>query len=548
MSKFNTGAGFSRTINDVVNDYSLFLLQKKVITAKDYEYYTSDEMGKIEILDALLEKVNETEELPKIGTVPTISAFTHFCKFVVKEYQGRPVWNRFLRDVFDAKRRNKFFAFQASRGLGKSFFLYSLYTPFKFFTNKNYQISFFANIPIQLVENLRIMRSVIDGNEVLYSKKDIDKGKELKWTERQIEYNNGMIYSFTAGQSPRFSHVNEAIIDDIRPEKSQLTDKELIDYILSQIMPTIRRKNGGVTLSGTPIHLQDVYHYFMNTQPEWEGEFITDGRMSHNGFCCYVWPATLDGTLDGEPYLPEIYDKQTLKATLAQLLPIRFMREYLMICIDESTAIFSSGLIDACSDSTLKYLYSANHNEGGEESRYFIGVDVATSGAASADFSAFIVLEVRPTEKGIRKIVRHIIHVKGMEISEQIKTIKELSDRFDNALVMVEKNNVGVALIQELMKMNVNVEEFVTTGPKKEGMIRYLATEMANGNVWFCEDNEEIKKLKNELINFGVKITRAGNERMEALSGHDDMVMAFAMANQASQEYGGCAFAITMQR
>ena len=143
-----------------------------------------------------------------------------------------------------------------------------------------------------------------------------------------------------------------------------------------------------------------------------------------------------------------------------------------------------------------------------------------------------------------KKVVRHIVHVKGMEIAEQVFTLAKLSRTFLNAPVVVEKNNVGVALIQELVRMNVNVEEVITDRNKKEGWIRYLVNELKNGNLWFPEETNEITKLKKELINFGVKRNRAGQERMEALSGHDDMVMALAIANQACQNLGGLPFAI----
>jgi len=117
--------------------------------------------------------------------------------------------------------------------------------------------------------------------------------------------------------------------------------------------------------------------------------------------------------------------------------------------------------------------------------------------------------------------------------------------RFNNAMVMVEKNNVGVALIQELIRRNVNVEEFVTDKFKKESAIRFLINEMQNGRLWFPEETVEIKSLKNELRQFGIKEVR-GKERLESLSGHDDLVDSLWIANMATQKYsGGSSFAIT---
>lgn len=310
MSKFNTGAAFDRTIQSVALDYASFLLDKGVIDGEEFEYFTNTENGKIEILDGLLEKVYEKERLEDGRVVPTLSAFAHYCKFIIKEFHGRDVWNRFVRDLFEVKRKHRYLAFMASRGLGKSFFQYVLYTSFVMFTNPGYKIAFFANTPDQLIENIRFLKHLIDSNEILYSKKDVDKGKDLKWTERQIEYNHGMLYSRSAGTSPRSLHIDEVIIDDIRPETSQLNDEELIDYTLSQVMPIIQRRQGLMSISGTPIHLKDYYHFFMNTDPDWNGTLIEDGRVSHAGFYSVTYPAF---DIDGEPYLNSVYSKEQLE-------------------------------------------------------------------------------------------------------------------------------------------------------------------------------------------------------------------------------------------
>ncbi len=225
-------------------------------------------------------------------------------------------------------------------------------------------------------------------------------------------------------------------------------------------------------------------------------------------------------------------------------------------CIDESLTIFSQHLIDSVSDGSMKYLYGPNNTQ----QQFIIGIDVASSGEASADYSAFVVLELAETQEGYKKIVRHIVHTKGMAITArkeidtenqvenqpprlvaiepgQVDTIVELARRFNDAWVVVEKNNIGIALIQELTKYNVHCEEFITTRISKEDMIRYLVNEMKNKNLWFPEETNEIIRLKKELVNFGVKRNKAGKERMEALSGHDDMVMALGLANKASQDF-----------
>lgn len=540
MGKFNStdGANFRRSIQDVANSYARFLLEKKVITDDEFAYYIKD--GREELLDILMDKIYETEDYKGV-VVSTVDAFYHFCTFVIGDYHNQQVWNSFVRDMFISVERNKDTAVMASRSIGKSFFNFVLYPLFKMFLYEGTKFLHVSNIPTQCVENLRIAKEVIDANEVLFQKKGAWKGKDLKWTERQIEYNDGMFITLSAGTSPKGLHVHFAVVDDILTEESQLNDEEMENYIFGQLYPTVQRAKGRMIITGTPLHQKDIYHNLMGDKPNYEGGPIHDGRLSHRKFFSKMFPIADE---EGHSLFPDIYSDSDVLYIREKVGEIKFQREYMLNCIDESLTIFSNHLISSVSDGGLKYYYSPdNANE-----QFIIAVDVATSGEASADFSAFIILGLDETETGRRKIVRHIVHEKGMPVADQIRTVAALAERFNNAVVIIEKNNVGVALIQELAKMNVNVEEVITTKDKKEGMIRYLVNEMKNKNLWFPEETNEITKLKKELLNFGVKRNKAGKERMEALAGHDDMVMALAMANEAAQDIGGIGFAVLLKR
>lgn len=538
MGKFNSsdGTNFLRTNEEIIKCYARYLLNQEIISNEEFQYHVTDPVGSTELLDILFDKLYETEEYRGIQ-VSTLDSFYHFCEFVIHEYNGQKVWNNFVKEMFISVELNKDTCIMASRSVGKSFFNFVLYPLFKMFLHANTKFLHVSNIPMQCIENLRITKNVIDSNEMLYQKKEVWKGKELKWTERQIEYNKGMFVTVSAGTSPKGLHVNFVVVDDILTEESQLNDIEMENYIFGQLYPTIQRQKGRMIVTGTPLHAKDIYHLLMGSSDNFEGDAIRDGRISYKGFFSKAFPIVDD---EERLLLPEIYDREQIEKIRIKVGEIKFQREYLLRPIDSSVAIFNEHLISSVSSKDYHYMYSA----GDSQNLFLIGVDVATSGAASADYSAFIVLELIPTEKGRRKVIRHIIHVKGMPINEQVNTVVSLSRSFNNAKVIVEKNNVGVALIQELTKMNINVEEFVTTQDKKHGMIRYLETELKNGNLWFCEETENITKLKKEMMNFGVKVSRAGKERMEALTGHDDLVMSLAMANQAAQNRGSLAMAI----
>ena len=95
------------------------------------------------------------------------------------------------------------------------------------------------------------------------------------------------------------------------------------------------------------------------------------------------------------------------------------------------------------------------------------------------------------------------------------------------------KENYEKTLNKELVKiLNRNI-----------GSINYMAMKLGlkKDYNFLCHSK---KKLKKELTNFGVKKNKAGKERMESLSGHDDLVMALAMANEAAQNLGSLPFAV----
>ena len=538
-----------RSIYKICSKYVNYLIEKGIIPIEEKYDYINDKQE--EVLEALFEKLYETEEHKGVK-ISTLSAFWHFCEFVLSEdpIKGKSIWNELVKNLFIDIERNRYCCLLASRGMGKSYFAHGIYTLFKSFLYRYTDSLLVTNVPNQYESNMRILKRLIESNELLMKKKDPD----ATWTKSQIEYNGGIIQAQSVGTPPRGRHVHYIFVDDCLRDDNKISEEELNNFIKGQLLPCAQRWKSRMVLTGTPLHISDIYHDLMNTKPDYKGQLIIDGKMSHCGFYSKAYPI-ITNYEKKEIFLPELFSWEELITNTNSVKNIQgddiFSREYLLVCTDASTAIFSYDLIDKAQDDLEKTTYLDDHN-----GNYIIGVDVATSGAASADYSAFVVIELVETKKGLKKYVRNIVHEKGMPITGdhtpegevldlgQVEMIEDLYNRFNQGLVIVEKNNVGVAHIQELQKRNVNVQEFVTDRFKKENMIRYLVSEMKQGNMIIPQDDEEIKNLKQELLSFGVRKTRSGKERMEALKGHDDMVMALAMANHAAQTYGSLPFAI----
>ena len=60
MGKFNSsdGVNFSRTLQDVVNDYARFLYDRGLISDDEMSYYVTTPDGRNEVMDILFEKLS----------------------------------------------------------------------------------------------------------------------------------------------------------------------------------------------------------------------------------------------------------------------------------------------------------------------------------------------------------------------------------------------------------------------------------------------------------------------------------------------------------
>lgn len=532
MTKFQPNRTDLRTKKEVIDDFKTYLLKEELSTQAELETLTYDHL-----LELLHEFLYETEEINGVAC-STPRAWYIWINVVLKEnpVNGQQIWNNFVKDSFLDIEHHSLTTILASRGLGKSYLVYVLYPLFKMYLMEGTKVLLASNVPDMCARNVRETKRMIDSNEILLEKKGLHKKRELLWSQKKFEFNDGVIETASAGQNVRGFHPDFIFIDDILRDDSKISDEEMHNFFFGQIYPMHERLKARIVITGTPIHTRDIYHDIMNSQPNLSGTRLGDGAISHKGFWCKEYKIIKDWSKK-EIYLPHLTswwrlaDLNNPQSALNVQGQSRFMREFMLVCTDESTTMFPEKLLKAC---TQDYKYLEMAEVAKPPKTYVMGVDVATAGEASSDSSVFLVIEILTIDKRIKKIVRHVTAVKGMPVPDQNDTIQQLSNRFNNCFVVIEKNNVGVALLQELQKRNVPVDEYTTSKTTKEMMMRYLVSEMKNGNLYFPEDTHEIRGLKSELLNFGIKKTKQGKERMEALSGHDDRVIALAIANYAA--------------
>ena len=266
-------------------------------------------------------------------------------------------------------------------------------------------------------------------------------------------------------------------------------------------------------------------------------------------FGLYSFPAIIDEQ-NKILQCPERFSWDSIIQKRETMGALKFAREYQLQFYSRDQSLFPKALVNVALDKGKDWSiqYSNKNLEPGET--IVIGVDVATSGSASADYSVAIVLAYNPNTQSKRLL--YMWRRKGLKISEQSSQLAQLANKYDNPLILVEKNNVGQTLIDELIDdYNLYVETFTTgsTGNnRKDELVRFAVQCFEREQIIIPNKTEEdkhmFKPLIEELDRFCITYTPAGNEQYRGVGGHDDTTMSLCLAIKATQD-SGVPFAIT---
>ena len=533
-----------RTKKQILRDYLVLLNKEKNLNYSDKDIDSKiNNPAEKKITERLLLDELYSAEVIKGQTVSTERAFFILCDIVVRyDFKtGDMIWNNFVKMQFLLVERNKLSCYMAARGHGKTFFL-GLYSLFKMFLIPYYEIGYCSNIPRQRRRFLKLFRSLIDTNELLLEKKDKQKilNKDIPWGTEEADYNEGLLEGTTVGTTPRGGHYNLAIGDDPLRDDKKYTYEFIVNYFQGIYKQTIYRKKGRYIIVGTPQDPEDLFHTLMNSNLDKNnrpiGKLIA-GKISSAGFYSEIFPGILNDKKK-ELLVPEIWTYDELMIEKGRIGEIRFNREILCKCITYRNSLIGSALFRSCCDEKLTML-----QKGESGKKYVCFIDSATSDAPTADYCSMAVFE--DDIKNNKFIFRYLFHEKGYPITDptggtedQINEGVRIYNSFNKCLMVVEKNNAGIALSQALQAKGVEVIEHYThviaTGKptekpgKANDVIDYIEKGLKSGVVWFPsnpEDNytiDSLEKIKGEHLNFGVKKGKSG-EKFEAIAGHDDI-------------------------
>lgn len=518
-----------RTFKDIYIDYCNWLVLKTGNESYSYEAildsFEDENTAKAFLYRSILEKCYDKKD-----------GLYYFCKFVIGDLKdiGYPKafrFNKLLRTWDKLVRENKKLCIMSARGHGKSVFFSEIENLFDMFKAKFKRIILISASQEQANRILNELKTIVDNNEWLLTKKTINR-----WATETIGYNNGYIIVKGIGSEILGEHVDRIVIDDILRSDNKISDIQIEDYIDMTLSPMLLNRNGQMIIVGTPKSEVDI--------------FTTIRKRVKEGS---VWKiGSFPAILSYEKKIlqcPDRFSWETIMDKRLEMGPLKFAREYQLEFFSRDTSLFPKKYIDHAKFLGKEMSLLNKIDKRDPNWTFVAGVDVARSGAVSADFTVVIILAFNSITQ--QKQIVYFWRSKGLMITEQAKRMAETDAAFDHPLFLVEQNNFGQDMIDDLVNNhNIFVETFTTgsVGQKKEELIRFLITAFEHEQIVmpradeFSRDKMDI--LEEELAKFCIGYTPAGNEKFEGVGAHDDCVIALALANKATQD-AGVPFAVS---
>ena len=369
---------------------------------------------------------------------------------------------------------------------------------------------------------LNDLKTIVENNEWL-----IEKKSSKRWANETIGYNDGYILVKGIGSEILGEHVDRIVVDDILRNDNKLSDTDIEDYIDMTLDPMLLNRKGQMIVVGTSKSATDIFSTIKRR--------VDEGSIwSYDKF-----PAILDY----ENKILQCPDRFTWDQIMEKRLSmghLKFAREYQLEFFSRGTTLFQEEVIKRAKEMGEDCILVNKIQNLGPNWVYVGSADVARSGKASADFTVVFILAYNTVTQ--EKRIVHMWRSKGMKISEQARHIAGISRDFDHPYFLVEQNNMGQDMIDELIDVhNMNVEGYITGGrsQKKEELIRFLITAFEHEQIVLPRGNEYSRGMTDiivgELEKFSVTTTHAGNEQYKALGGHDDTIISLAILNRATQ-------------
>lgn len=196
---------------------------------------------------------------------------------------------------------------------------------------------------------------------------------------------------------------------------------------------------------------------------------------------------------------------------------------------------------------------------------YYVSLDVGQA----ADFSAVSVTEKiiqrtqEKTELGhpiwidryhVRHLQRYPLNTPYPMVIDQVGKMLKSPQLADKSKLLVDATGVGRPVVESMIEKQMKPIAILITGGDTESfdvdtsswhvakkiLISNMLMLFGSGQLLFAEKLQEKQTVINELTNFKMKLTRAGNTTYEAWreSDHDDLVLSIAIGVWYAKRFG----------
>ncbi len=511
-----------RTYNKIINEFLAYYYKK----TKE-EVYNPKNLEDMKEKDANVFRGKAWKKLLSL-CYEKVYGIVWFSKFILGDmtYAGYPEpirFNNLWLQWAKVMTTGDHISVLCPRQHGKTTYWSVIQTVYRGSMFENYNILVESASSEQAESILGFVTNIIVNNEYLNSKRSATG----KWSTTDLTYNGGIIRARGVGSEVRGGTYDYIVCDDILRSDNKLSDNDIEHFIDEELEPMLLVRKGQIILVGTPKSYTDIF------------ATIEERTKAADGWKMVKYKAILN---DEKKTLlcPDRFTYEQLMARKRVMGTRKFDKEFMCQVYSSGSSLFNEEIRKkAMERGTILILSPIPRVEDEVDWSYYMGIDVARAGTASADFT--VVTVIAYNEKTQEKKLCWYWREKGLKISEQTKIIAEIARNYRYPHILVEKNNIGQDMIDELIdNHNLSVEAFTTTNTTKEDLIRFLIVQFENEKLTLPVGDERSKEmvnvLNNELGRFVVEITRAGNEIMKGSgSSHDDMVMSLALAIKNTQ-------------
>ena len=442
--------------------------------------------------------------------IVSCSDYKFFCERVLG-LDIRPFHMEWIKMI----QNNKRIALQAATGFGKTEILARAFCLWTAVTEQSKEMCIVSKTLPQARKVLSEIKECIEDNEFLRDEL-IPADNKHNWASADaMSLSTGCkIFVRPYSENIKGVHVDYLLGDEV----SSYEDHSIwFRFVVTRV----NAKNGVVVAISTPDNISDLMQSLLNN-PEYIGK---------------SYPAMVDGN----SIWPGRFPNERLGRIKSEIGVAAFEREYMCNPKAEiENALYPPHLIIECFD------FQSGFKQAPLPGHTIIGADFAIASGPRADFDAYVVVN----KFGPKTTILHGEVHKGFTIAAKVNRLVDLYEKYrfnqssdettemlpSHIKIILDPSSVGAAVLEELRKLGLPVEEAKFDPTSRNRMLINLRQMIENKDLVIPRDKEDAMcnsftdKLIKEMISMVETRTKSKLITYQTKAPHDDIVMALAMA------------------